>query len=438
MAAVESMGTHQMVSPAIVDRIDARPILPVADSSGSLWDRAALQRNDICRTVKSFFEAHGITAWVRTSQPGVYPLVVAVDSWLPVSQSDVAAKLDRSSLAITLSVAPHFESPILYRVDLSRHAKHFSAEHWELATDELHELLSYLLQGGRKPMFFRNRTPIPVQIAAAFLPFVHGPQNRLIAEARPRFWTLPTALLLGGWLLAALWAGNVEPFDEYGEPTRLGYLAPALVALAAALGSYLLTLRRPVIHAIPKQSAKCPRREYCIDSWHVSVPCAGEPFDDFKQRIYRAAQAVEQGVEATIEVHQSITPRGVEERERIVLGMGQATLHVHVYRFGSDAFVGWDSHLNWNRWAEGDVVSSTVANKCKVEYKALQVGLHVPSDFDLMEANVLTETTHRRLVNEIKSFLKEREIEADLDFRIIRGDRSRALEEGKDRKTSKS
>ena len=58
-------------------------------------------------------------------------------------------------------------------------------------------------------------------------------------------------------------------------------------------------------------------------------------------------------------------------------------------------------------------------------------GVHVPSEFDLMELNALTELTHRALVQEIKSFLKEKEIEADLDFKIIRGDRDRALKEGR-------
>jgi hypothetical protein len=65
------------------------------------------------------------------------------------------------------------------------------------------------------------------------------------------------------------------------------------------------------------------------------------------------------------------------------------------------------------------------------------VGVHLPTDFDLIEADVLAETTHRILVDEIKTFLKEREIEADLDFKIIRGDRSNALKEGKEDKNLK-
>src|SRR5690606_31142932 len=102
--------------------------------------------------------------------------------------------------------------------------------------------------------------------------------------------------------------------------------------------------------------------------------------------------------------------------------------------FSEDAFVGWESFLNWCKWAEGDVVSKTVQDGREVTYKSLQVGVHIPSDFDLIEADVLAETTHRAIVDEIKDFLKEQEIEADLDFKIIRGDRGRALTEGKDEK----
>jgi hypothetical protein len=41
------------------------------------------------------------------------------------------------------------------------------------------------------------------------------------------------------------------------------------------------------------------------------------------------------------------------------------------------------------------------------------------------------------IVGEVKAFLKEREIEADLDFKIIRGDRSKALEQGKEEESTK-
>jgi hypothetical protein len=333
-------------------------------------------------------------------------------------------------------VAPYLESPILYKAELQRHAKHFNAEYWELSSEELDELVAYLLAGGKRPRFFADRVPLVLRIIGAFLPFVgQARKNKLIRAARPHFWTVPTAICIGALVAAALIALNALNVAggadaEFSDP-RAQYLWAALLAAAGVTLAVFLAQRRPVVQAIPKQSLRCPRREFRVDSWHVSVPGAGAQFDEFKRRIHRAASSNDDSIEANLEVHQNATPRGFEERERLVLGKGQATLHVHVYPFANDAFVGWDSHLNWHRWAEGGVISSTVQDKRSVEYKALQVGVHLPTEFDLIEADVLTETVHRRIVEEIKAFLKEREIEADLDFKIIRGDRSRALEEGK-------
>lgn len=438
MAAVETLVTRTAAMPAQARpaRIDARPALPASAAGDSLWDRAAERRDQIAATIEGYFERRGISAWVRKSKPGEYPLHVAVDSWLPIGETDIAATIDKSSLTITISVAPYLEAPILYKAELHRHAKRFSAEYWRLPPHELDELVAYLLDGGKRPRFFADRVPFAARLVGAFIPLVgDGRKNRLIRAARPRFWTAPTAICVGALAVAALIALDAlgvssDPYSEFADPTSQ-YIWAALAAAAGIVAAAILAQRRPVVQAIPKQSLRCPRREFRIDSWHVSVPGAGMHFDEFKQRIYRAATSDGDGVESNLEVHQNATPRGFEERERLVLGKGQATLHVHVYPFANDAFVGWDSHLNWHRWEEGGVISSTVQDKRSVEYKALQVGVHVPTEFDLIEADVLTETAHRRIVDEIKAFLKEREIEADLDFKIIRGDRSRALEEGK-------
>lgn len=378
MAANESLDAPQ-APPAQTPTLDARPALPVSASGQSLWDRAAERRDEIATSIETFFRDRDISAWVRRSKPGEYPLFVAVDSWMPVGETEVAAIVDKSYLSITISVEPYLEAQMRYAVRLHRRTKKLAAEYWELSAEELREMLAYLVEGGKEPRFFRSRVHLLGLI---------GPKNKLIKEARPR----------------------------------------PIAAFAAAVR------RRPVVQAIPKQSLRSPRREFLIDSWHVSVPCPDEQFENFKQRIYRAASAGDPSTEANVEIHQNATPRGFEERERLVLSRGQATLHLHVYPFGNSAFVGWDSHLNWSRWAEGSVVSRTVRDKRRVRYEALEVGVHPLTEFDLIEADVLAETTHGRIVDEIKVFLKEREIEADLDFKIIRGDRSKALEEGRDTK----
>jgi hypothetical protein len=52
----------------------------------------------------------------------------------------------------------------------------------------------------------------------------------------------------------------------------------------------------------------------------------------------------------------------------------------------------------------------------------------VPNQFDLMDLNSLTELVHRRIERELKAILKEKAIDQEIDFKIIRGDRDRALD----------
>ena len=409
---------------------DARPALPVADAGRSLWDQAAERRDQIAERLTAAFDARNVRAWIRKSQPGVYPLVVAVDSWMPVGESGASSTMvEKTSLNVTISVEPFREAPLTYSVELKRHAKSFVASHWSLGNEQVREFVTYLLDGGRRPSFFDPPVPLALRIVGAFIPFVgRPPKNELVQEARPRFWTIPSAIAVAGLVLAGLLALSGLSEAEGGD----SQLALAMMlALASCIAAAVLAQRRPIVQSIPRQSLRTPRREYLIDSWHVSVPDGGTQFEEFKQRIYRAATPDDPQIEASLEMHQNATPRSFEERERLVLSKGQTTLHVHVYPFGKDAFVGWDNHLNWTRWAEGGTVSSTVKDKRTVQCKALDVGVHVPTEFDLIEANALSETAHRRIVEEIKAFLKERQIEADLDFKIIRGDRSKALEEGK-------
>ena len=61
------------------------------------------------------------------------------------------------------------------------------------------------------------------------------------------------------------------------------------------------------------------------------------------------------------------------------------------------------------------------------QYLSLNSSISAPTEFDLIELNALSELIHRSITNEIRVFLKEKEIEADLDFKIIRGNRDNAF-----------
>jgi hypothetical protein len=415
--------------------VDARPILPV--SQNSLWNKAAERRDEIASRIEAGLQKLHLRGWVRKSQPGEYPLYIAVDVWRPIEESSLTDTFDRSFLKITIEVAPYRENSKIYTAELRRHNKRYTASYWQMPYDELDEMVTYLVQGGTKPVFFKSRIPVIVRIISSFIPLpTKEYENELIEEAKPSYLTWPIAL---GWagLIAAV-GGFVTVYIEsqshYGPDHSGEGLAFGLAGLALMGIAWWLSSRRPVYQAIAKQPLQTPRREFIVDNWQVSVPEAGVDFASFQDRIHEALRMMDPEIEFSFEIYQSRTPRGFESRERLVITKGQGNVHVHIQPFGRDAFVGWESYLNWSRWSETEPISTVVRDGNRIEYRSLVAGGHIPSKFDLMELGALAETTHRVIVREIKAFLKEKEIEADLDFHIVRGDRSRALTEGKDEK----
>ena len=403
--------------------VDVRPVFPISDQS--LWDDAERVRDDLADQIQAAFEQKGMVAWIRKSKPGEYPLLVNVDSWIRSDDTESSVTFDRSSLSISISVSAHRLSPLLYSVDLRRHKKHFSRTHWDLGLNDVPEFVDHLVRGGSKPRFFKERTSALERLVGALLPFVGNErQNDLVREARPKYLTGATICAVAGVFLLL--------FALAGLPL-VGVVGAALVVTAV-----VISYRRPELDVVPKQPSRSPRNEIMVDSWHVSVPGAGRTFEQFRDRIHEAIARCDPGSDFSLEVHQHRTARGFEERERVVLFRGQATLHVHVYPFADDAFVGWNSYINCTRWAESNPISQTVRDGKRLRYRGLEVGFQIPTHFDLMESDTLAEAVHRSLTEEIKTFLKEREIEADLDFQIIRGDRNQALNEGKEKERDSS
>ena len=179
--------------------LDARPALPV--SSESMWDIAAQRRDEIATQLDAEFRRQNLIAWVRKSKPGEYPLSVVVDSWRPVGETARAVMFDRSHLKVTISVEPCRESPLIFEIELKRHNKTFNQSYWACSESEIVELAQYLIHGGAKPRFFKPREPLVLRLLIAFIPFIGNPfGNKLVRDARPNYWTLPTLFAWAGIL----------------------------------------------------------------------------------------------------------------------------------------------------------------------------------------------------------------------------------------------
>jgi hypothetical protein len=407
---------------------DGRPIAPI--SMDNLWSIAESERDRFAQIIQTTLAMESYEGSVKKSLPGEYPIQVEAELWIKESETHRLSEYLRVSLSIQISVDPYKRRPLLYTVAIERPPRSFSQSKWDLSEIQVEEMVRYIAIGDRgllprqvDPDFFEHwETPRP-----SF--FKSKPEeNYPISELQAGEVGAPQLLVFGSivmmiyasWLHFG-WLINPPAVEFHGK------LMIALVALWMLWGAYRIAKNRPVHHVIVRQPERAPRNEVILDSWQVSVPEGGLDFPAFKERIIGAIQRNEVGLNFGLEEQHTRSPRGLQVVEKMVVTKGQGNLHVHIHQFGRDAFVGWVSYLNWARWAETDSIASVVSAGIRREYKSLSVGLHVPTQYDLMELNALAETVHRNMVREIKSFLKEKELEADLDFHIIRGDRDKAL-----------
>lgn len=403
---------HQVDDTVAV--VDARPFIPADENSP--WADAERKRDEFAAVIDRAAKSHNLSVLVLKSQPGVYPIAVTMTAWSPEQDDADRIVTRRESLSISIDVNPYLEWPLAFDVAV-KGRKSASEKLWRLDDCDVADLTLFALGIGRKPSIFTTRFEA---VLYAFLPFLR-PRNRLISLARPRRLTLPTGLgalaLLGGVMALAT-------FET--DPATAG---PAIiVSLLLVISAGWLAARRATVYSLVKRPGVSPRSLVFLDSWQTSLPGVGAVFDELVARVESALRTLDPAIILHWEVYQFRTPYSFGERRRLTLTKDQAVIHVHLYPFTEDAFVGWDGFLNAACWAETVPVSQSVSDGKRVEFRSLTVGSYQPTSVDLVELNALSELVHRRMTNAIKMFVKEKAIEADIDFAIIRGDRSAAID----------
>jgi len=284
--------------------VDARPAFPIA--LDSLWDQAAKKRDEVAMVIESEFKSQNVIAWIRKSQPGEYPLYVIAESWIPKGETNYSVSFDRNYLKVTVSVQPYRLNPFRYEAKLKHGGNRiFNGENWLLKNTEQKELLKklvgYLIQGGKKPdlshfkysIFSKFRYAIAKSKVGSFFPSILIPSEyKFIPEARPSRW--PVVWWWSGLLFTLI---GLFLMGLTGEGPSLGPLLFLVGISSLIIFAIVKFFRRETLDVIPKQSVRTPRREFRVDSWHVSVPGAGEQFEQFRERIYNVVKTKDPSVE---------------------------------------------------------------------------------------------------------------------------------------------
>lgn len=408
--------------------VDARPATRV--SSATIWREAVALRDQFYDRLNAFLSDQGVRALVTRSPNGSYPVWVRLEAWMPTSGGEGATdERIRAELQLTIDVKPFHEHPLVVSAAAFNGRKRIAiSDRPSFGADDAADWAQFAIGLGDRP---RNYTPIGDFFAAlilGFIPFARGPHaNRVRREFRnrppvsaPQFMMVLGAL--SGGFGATLLEGNASD-RAVGAPMLFVGLVLFLVALV------LYSRRRQIVAVMERPDV--PPREliWVVDSWHGVVADLGKRFDEVRRRLeQRLGERRDDALWIEAETYGFRTPNGYEERERLVISKGQGVAHVHVYRFGDDVFVGWDSYLNWAKWGETTPVSVRGGAASAIEYRSLKEQLYIPNQFDLIDLNTLAEVVHRDVTDTLKTLMAEYKIDQEIDFQIIRGDRDRALD----------
>lgn len=214
-----------------------------------------------------------------------------------------------------------------------------------------------------------------------------------------------------------------------GIDASIGFLMFWPLTLIAGVIGLVATGRGPhLVRSAGKPMAE-PRDLRYFDSWQTVVFGGGAGADDIRTwalAIFKGSQQTRFTCRVERVWYWGLD--GKDEREQLVLQYKRAIVFVQIYQQGADLYVGWDAHMNVGTWIEQPFVSGIDRQTgervrlMKVAHGSQPVTVH-----DLADLNCLAEWVHAQLAQIVRRYVKEQQIDQEIDFTIIRGDRKSVL-----------
>jgi hypothetical protein len=375
--------------------------------------------------MRKVLAAEGVGSLVVLSQHGNYPPWAKLEAWIPARDA-AGPERERVELNIIVDIKPCHKSEIVHTARLKKGKTSIAAsERPVFSREDVSEWTAFAIGRGPRPSSYRPLRDTLLTFAGGLIPPLRPHRNPIAKPYRSAGLTLGRFLIGGGVILYVL-ASTVAA----SAPAVVGIIA--LAWLAALVAAPFIVRRRKHIDAVTSQPLVAPRNLGLVDSWQALVTGLGPDHATLRQRLHgQMAAARRMGIKCQWETYGYRTPNGYEERERLVLVKGQSVVQAHVYPFGPDLFVGWHAYLNWAKWDEQKIPTSRIERGREIKFHSLRPGVYIPSLFDLIDLNGLSDLVHRHFERELKSRLKERAIDQEIDFEIIRGDRDLALDQSR-------
>lgn len=389
--------------------MDCRPILRT--DASALWVRAEKEMDAIYVMFKDACSRAGITAYVGKNNRFDFPFAVLFEAWVPVG-SDPAVT-HRINARVQVVTKPYHRYEIEYLITLDRWGQAMDLGTYATFNQRTVDAIMAYLQNGPK-----RKLKLPDRITAPKMSFweqLTSLKNKQVVVRQDWAALAATLALIGGMVLGPVGISNELP-------------------LAALLGVFLFLLgliyliarghRRVQVRTSGKPEHD-PRYLQFGDTWQVVISGAGAHALEFRRRIQDSFDSgAMPGMRHEIETLRYRSPDGIAEREQLVVQNRRVIVYCQVYSFGADLFLGWQAFLNRGLWTESTVatgIDRQTGQPTKVN--SVVPGTLNLNEYDHADLSCLTEWIHSRIVTTTKQLLKQLQIDQEIDFKILRGDR---------------
>lgn len=367
-------------------------------SANTIWAEVEKARDELLETVGRTCREEGYEALVIKSDPFIQPAWVKVECWIPSTDGKVSGR----AWAIIKIHAKEFH----------RHAIEHSVELHDRGWSRSYE---------RLVGFGEHHA---TQIARFVLGLGACPQLGVM-QVRGANWQLWRPLnkldVLGvDWLRFAPAVPLVTGVLVLAQVPLLGLL---LLGAGVAVVVALRRRRAPVLSS-GKPRAE-PRKFHAMDSWQTVVSGLGGDAATLHTRMLDLIETPPmEGFDSRVERIWEWGLDGIVERDQLVMTLRRAWVFCQIYGYQNELYVGWTANLNSGQWVEKTVATGIdKQTRTLIRVNSVERGSQALSGYDVVDMNCLAEWTHARLVKLLRELMEEHEVEQEVDFKIIRGDR---------------
>ena len=425
---IQGQGPAPSSMPSSGLREQCQPVLR-ADTV-NLWGKIETAIEEVYRAMLDACTSLGIDAYVGRNNAFEFPFAARFEAWVPAGADDPNLT-ERSSACITIAPKPWHSYEFEYTIEIERSGrKKVLGKFGGLANQDIYALLNYLVRNGAKPHFPRRIK----QPNEPFWRMFNSVENKPVATRRDYLDLAgPVLTFLGIIGLLGLHLGNSTPASD------TLFFTPSLLVLALGLGIIMYVAHQPRAVRSTGRPEHQPRSLRVYDSWQVVLFGAAPSADLMRQRFLAMLKSAP--IDDFKAATERIGYRVLDEPkvcEQIVLTARRGIVYCQIYEFGSDLYVGWQSFLNLGRWVEKVFPGARGIDRIsgrRVEVRTATPGWESLCEYDYFDASCLTEWTHTQIVALTKQLMRELQIDQEIDFKIVRGERRRLDQNGEDQKS---